>query len=447
MAFHGLDFPHSSPGVDSADSGHGPSHLNQEALRMSQALLTMMLLTTPGQFLEDLVDDVVDERYETVAVMPQPVYRDAQGKTESIGGELGPQAAYFCSRLQEEINELGDGEFDLVEASRMQDVCRSYSLAQIQRKSIRQRIAEQAGDADVLVIPVVTNSGSPAKKFDLKCVLVDVESNDEEEYGVEELLIGLSDAAYMGESWNLRRWSADGKTLLNIGLEESGAVPGSALFGTGPRMEQRQYQWIDRKRPHPLTVDSGLPIGIDILVSSKKRPIRVSTNDAFVALDDGEEPVIRLSNSGSQDVYALMFVDGVNVMGKHREHPGEVIPKDKHRLIRAGKNTDFEGWYTRKAGDVWNVESFRLTDERNTVAAEQGSTEQLGHITCLFYTVGWSGVPPGDRFVISKGRLGFGTGRSRPVTLDETSAESPGLMMSAVTIRYGRSNELNGQTP
>ena len=112
--------------------------------------------------------------------MPRPIYRDAQGKSESIGGELGPQAAYFCSRLQEEINELGDGEFDLVEPSRMQDVCRPYSLAQIQRKSIRQPIAEQAGDADVLVIPVVTNSGSSAKKFDWKCILVDVGSNDEE---------------------------------------------------------------------------------------------------------------------------------------------------------------------------------------------------------------------------------------------------------------------------
>lgn len=413
---------------------------------MSEALLTLMLLTTPGQFLEELVDDVVDERYETIAILPRPVFRDAQG-TRSIGGELGPQAEYFCSRLHAEIAAIGDGEFETVEPARMREVCRRYSLAQIERESIRQRIAEQAGDADVLIIPVVTNTGRPGKKLDLKCIVVDVESNDEQAYGVEELLIGLSDAAYMGESWDLRRWSKDGKKLLNVGLKESGAVPSSALFGTGPRMEQRQYQWIDRQRSHPLSSGSGFPINIEVLVKGKPRPIRAAAHDAHVSLDRGEEPVIRLSSNGSQDVYALLFVDGVNVMGKSREHPGEVIPRERHRLIPAGGTTDFEGWYTRKSGNNWNVESFRLTDERETVAAEQGSLQQLGYITCLLYTVGWNGVPPGDRFLVSKGRLGFGVGRSRPVVLDETSKESPGLLMSAVTIRYGRSDEVTGQKP
>ena len=364
---------------------------------MNETLLTLLLLTSPGQFLEDLVDDVIDERHKTVAVLPRPVYVDGKDQKSTFGGELGPQADYFCDRLSREIVKLADGEFDVVEISKMQEICRKYSLTQIQRKSIRQLIAEQAGNAEVLVIPVVTNSTSPGRKFDLKCVLVDLDRDSEEEYGVEELLIGLSDAAYMGESWELRRWSEDGSTLLNVGLEDTGASPKSALFGTGPRMEQRQYRWVDRTRPHPLTEGSGFPASVQIVVDGKQRPLHAVGANQYVALEVDEEPVIRVTNSGSKDVYALVFVDGINVLGKKREHPGEVIAKDHHRLLKPGTDFTFEGWYTPKSENTWNVESFKLTDERNSVAAEAGSLDRIGMITCLFYTVGWEGVVPGDR--------------------------------------------------
>jgi len=411
-----------------------------------QTLLTFLLLTSPGQFLEDLVDDVVDERYKTLAVLPRPIYVDGKDQKQTLGGELGPQADYFGERLSREIAKLADGEFDVVENSKMQEVCRKYSLAQIQRASVRQLIAEQAGDAEVVVIPVVTNSTSPGKKFDLKCILVDLGRKSEEVYGAEELQIGLSDAAYMGESWELRRWSDDGSTLLNVGLEDTGASPKSAIFGTGPRMEQRQYRWIDRTLPHPLAKGSKFPASIDVMVSGKNRPLQSVGQNLYVALEAGEEPVIHVANTGPKDVYALVFVDGVNVMGKKREHPGEVIARDYHRLLKAGSDFTFEGWYTRKSGDTWNVESFKLTDERDSVAAEAGSVDRVGMITCLFYTVGWEGVVPGDRFLQSGGRLGFGAGRVRPVELDASNADAPGLLLSAVTIRYARKSEIDALT-
>ena len=323
------------------------------------------------------------------------------------------------------------------------DLEKSHVMPALLRK---MHEAKLAGDADVLVVPVVTNKGSRSKDFHLQCLLVEVESGSEEEYGVEVLKVGLSDAAYMGESWALRRWSPNGKKLLNVGLKNRGA-PDSELFGPGPLAEQRQYQRINRQRPHPLTANSGFPIRIDVLVNGKKRPVRPSKNDCFVALDKGEEPMIRLSNNGPQNVYALLLIDGINVMGKRREHPGEVIAKNKHRLIRSGENTLVRGWYTRKTGDEWIPEAFRLTDERNTVAAQQGTTQQLGHITCLIYTVGWHGVPAGERFPAPEGQLGFGVGRSMPAELNAITAESPGLLMSAVTIRYGRSKEPTDQAP
>jgi hypothetical protein len=413
-----------------------------ETTVVNPTLLSLLLLASPGQFLEDMVDDVIDERYETVAVLPRPIYVDGKDQKQSLGGELGPQADYFCDRLSREIVKLADGEFEVVETSKMQEICRKYSLTQIQRKSVRQLIAEQAGDADVLVIPMVTNSTSPSRKFDLKCVLVDLKRNSEEIYGAEELQIGLSDAAYMGESWELRRWSDDGLTLLNVGLEDSGASPKDALFGTGPRMEQRQYKWIDRSRRHPLAAGSKFPAAVEVVVNGSSRPLISAGQNLYVALEDGEEPVIKVANHGTKDVYALVFVDGINVMGKKREHPGEVIAKDRHRLLKRGEGFNFEGWYTQKAGNTWNVESFKLTDERDSVAAEQGSIDRVGMITVLFYSVGWEGVVPGDRFLQSGGRLGFGSGRTRPVELDASNADAPGLLLSAVTIRYARKSEI-----
>jgi hypothetical protein len=407
---------------------------------VNQTLLTVLLLTSPGQFLEDMVDDVIDERYETVAVLSRPVYVDSKNPKASIS-ELGPQADYFCDRLNREIVKLADGEFDVVENSKMQEVCRKYSPTQMQRKSVRQLIAEQADEAEVLVIPVVTNSTSPTKQFDLKCILVDVDRGSEEEYGVEELPIGLSDAAYMGESWELRRWSKDGSKLLNVGLEDSGASPKSALFGTGPRMEQRQYRWIDRSKPHPLTADSRFPAAIDIILKGELRPLQTAGQNQYVTLEANEEPVIKVSNRGPKDVYSLVFVDGLNVMGKKPEHPGEVISKDRHRLVKAGEHFTFEGWYIPKSANNWTVETFKLTDERDSVAAKAGTVERVGMITVLFYTVGWQGVVPGDRFIESGGRLGFGSGRKRPVKLDVSTADAPGLLLSAVTIRYGRNSE------
>lgn len=412
---------------------------------MNQTLLAVLLLTSPGQFLEDLVDDVIDERYETVAVLPRPVYVDSENPKATLS-DLGPQADYFCDRLNREIVKLADGEFNVVENAKMQDVCRKFSQSQMLRKSVRQLIAEQADNAEVLVIPVVTNSTSPTKQFDLKCLLVDLKRDSEEEYGVEELPIGLSDAAYMGESWELRRWSDDGTMLLNVGLEDTGASPKSALFGTGPRMEQRQYKWIDRSRPHPLAAGSNFPATIEIAVNGTRRPLKASGPNQYVALENGEEPVIKVANVGAKDVYSLIFVDGINVMGKKRDHPGEVISKDQHRLIKAGTDFNYEGWYTPASGNTWNVESFKLTDERNSVAAEAGSVEQVGIITVVLYTVGWEGVVPGDRFIQSGGRLGFGSGRTRPVELDASTADAPGLLLSAVTIRYGRKSEVDALT-
>lgn len=410
---------------------------------MNSTLLTVLLLTSPGQFLEDLVDDVVDERYEAVAVLPRPVYIDSSNPKATLS-ELGPQADYFCDRLNREIVKLADGEFDVVESSKMQEVCRKYSLAQMQRKSVQKLIAEHAGNAKVLVIPLVTNSTSPTKQFDLKCILVDLERDSEQVYGVEELPIALSDAAYMGESWELRRWNADGSTLVNVGLEDTGASPKSALFGTGPRMEQRQYKWIDRSRPHPLIAGSGFPASVEIAVKGIPRPLKASSSNQFVSLEEGEEPVIKVTNLGPKDVYSLVFVDGVNVMGKKREHPGEVIAKERHRLLTSGTAFTYEGWYTPKSENTWNVESFKLTDERDSVAAESGSVERVGMITVLFFTVGWEGVTPGDRFIQSGGRLGFGSGRTRPVELDTSTADAPGLLLSAVTIHYARKSEVDG---
>lgn len=422
---------------------HTAVYWQSETTVVNSTLLSLLLLASPGQFLEDMVDDVIDERYETVAVLPRPIFVDGKDQKQSLGGELGPQADYFCDRLSREIVKLADGEFEVVETSKMQEICRKYSLTEIQRKSVRQLIAEQADDAEVLVIPVVTNSTSPARKFDLKCILVDLDRNSEEEYGVEELQIGLSDAAYMGESWELRRWNADGSKLLNVGLEDSGASPKSALFGTGPRMEQRQYKWIDRSRPHPLVDGTKFPASVEVVVNGNTRPLIAAAPNQYVELESGEEPVIKVANNGAKDIYALVFVDGINVMGKKREHPGEVIGKDRHRLLKRGQGFDFEGWYTPKAGNTWSVESFKLTDERSSVAAEQGSTDRVGMITVLFYTVGWEGVVPGDRFLQSGGRLGFGSGRTRPVELDASNADAPGLLLSAVTIRYGRKSEVD----
>jgi hypothetical protein len=412
---------------------------------MSETLITMLLLAAPTQAAEkspvltSLVDYLVDERVETVAVFPRAIFVDGKSHRESLGGAMGPQAEYFCSQLASQISKLGGGDFKVVEASRMSEICRRYTLSDIRRKSIRQSIASKADDAEVLLIPIVTNSSNPTKKFDLRCIAIEVDSNDEEVYGIEALAVSLSDAAYMGESWELRRWDASG--LKNVGLKKNEASPTAAIFGTGASMEQRQYNWIDRKRPHPLAKGSLFPAKIQILVGGKPVSHSWSADELTVTLNKGDKPVIRVSNTGIQDVYALLFVDGVNVLGKRLEHPASAIPRQRHRLIKNKSNFLFEGWYTPKAKNNWTLEPFVISNERDSEAAKAGSVDHLGRITCLFYTVGWQGVPPGDRFSTMTDGIGFGAGRSRPVKLDVSNADSPGLLTAAVTIRYASDDQ------
>lgn len=393
---------------------------------------------------ERIVAAVKRNGFRRVGVLPRLIVRE--GGREVLGGAIGPQADHMAEGLEEQLifhAEDPAAGFKVVDGRRMRAAFAGLTIDDLGRPDKLRQVAEAVGGLDGLVVGTITDQrGQRGAGGDLaiRCRLIGVRDGAVATSATENASLSVEDGAYAGESWELRRWV--GSRLTNVGLAAKSPLTQQDVspFGFEGMYSLLHYRMIRRDRPHPLN-DSTFPYPLRVSVDGEQRRLHPVGNKVYTVLDPGETYKIHLGAAGQKDVYASLFVDGINVLGKQREHPA----KSRYWYIQPGKTHAFSGWTlpTAKPGE-YTTEEFTITLADDSVAAGQGFGDRLGLITCVIYNVGVEGVPkaPGMYAAMNPGSFGTGAGRQSDVTLQEQSGPPAGPLLSAVTIHYVTSSEL-----
>jgi len=439
----------------------------------------------PLSLQQGLAAAILSKGYQRVGVLPQFIGRTPAGE-ETLQGATGPHARLFAEKVEEALVAQAGGRFQVIEGRQMKEAFQGLAMEDLGKPEALRACAERVGGMDALVVGIVTDQrhsteGPPA--MDLTCRLIDLASSSLVDVRRESLHLSLAGAAYMGESFELRRWQTG--QLINVGLTRD---VGSRAFinadynpaaGLNPNH-------IRRDRPHPL-LDPSFPFPMQVFVQDQPRPAQRIGDRMYVALEPGETYYVRVDNRSNQPVFIALFVDGINILGKKREHPG------KCRYWRIGPAPDFarfRGWYSG-TGSTLVEEEFTITPAEDTVAGRSGFFEALGMITAVIYTVGtppqqqpqvasvprqqqpaWGGqtpwqpkasrptgprlgsppratapaprlgAPSGGPGAAPGATFGTGAGERREVRVEQSQGGEPGLILAAVTIYYRTASQL-----
>lgn len=409
------------------------------------AILLAAQLEDDSGFLSEVRQAVDKHRYQRIGILPRFIVRE-NGR-DVPGGSLGPQADALADNLEDALvraSKDAKGAFRVIDGAQMRAAFDKADPSDLGKPDKLRTLAAAVGGLDALVVATVTDQRRQknAAALSIRARLIDLRDGSIAASATEKGGVSLSDAAYMGESWELRRWS--GGKLVNVGLDTS--RESTSPFGQGPIYELMHYGMIRRDRPHPLQDDT-FPYPASVSVDGQQRPVTRIGSEVWVALDPGDTYRVHLANRSDRDAYLALFVDGVSVLGKKRGHPSNA----QVWYLPAGKTFQLTGWTTPKAETgKFDVEEFTITPGDDTVAAGQGFTERLGYITGVLFTVGRKDVPkaPDIYAAMALGSFGSGSGRKSEEKLEvKTDGEPPGPILAAFTIRYTTSARLEKLKP
>lgn len=413
------------------------------------ALLAVLVGATsqsPDLF-DQVASDIVARGITKVAVAPRAIYKDPENGDRRLRSPLGPLSEIYADRLYEglvaaTLRGPQAGKFSVVSETIVQDAFGDRPLEDIAHPDSLEAIGELTG-ADGLA--VVTSTDRSKTRFGTNVeVLATNGGTVVTSTGMFSSKKGLSELAYAGQSWELRRWKGD--VLENLGFESNlGALPKN-----DPReLDKALCAALRTDLSHPLQSED-CPYRIKVHVNGSERELSSIDGFTVVTLDPDEEYSIVLNNASSKPVYVALYVDGVNTIGKKRELPADV-PRFQHWHLKAESgDRPIEGWYTKDEVNAEYTERFKIVPRENSIAAGEGWTENIGSITAIFYTVGLTGTDfpiTGKTKGLKSGAFGTGAGAKTDVKLEGVVAGDPGVILAAMTIQYRTTAELEESNP
>jgi len=425
----------------------------------------------------ELRSTIIQKGYRKVGVVSRVTASLDASDRGALRARLGPAEQVFAQLLGTALAQRSAGRFQVLQGAKAGELLYDLTPPKLGDPEQLREVAEKLGGMDALVYAEVAepdsgsrSAGSHIPGLAITCRLVDVDGAKQVTAARESLRLSVAGAAYLGESFELRRW--DGLELKNVGLHD-----GTGIHWTAPTdfRTAGKYDDICRARKHPLD-HPGCPLQLSVLVDGRRRtPRYVSAAGSdgpyhpYVALDLAERFAIEAKNDASRDVYVAVFVDGINILGKRPEHPANC----RYWRLGAGSTGRFRGWYT--AGpNRYLEEEFLIGAGGEGVASSQGYRAKRGQITAVFYTIGMPKKqrtyvrkqvrvpappkrPQGAWFRTPDGRWQWApaapaepdqvrtevrAGPSRYVDINTRRGDPPGLILAAITLRYVTSSEL-----
>lgn len=416
---------------------------------MLQYALIMVLASATSQstdLLDQIASDIVARGVTKVAVAPRAVYKDPDNGERRLRGPLGPLSEIYADRLYERLVQASTsgphaGKFSVVNEALVQKAFDDRPLKDIADLENLEAIGKKTG-ADALA--VITSTDRSKTRYGTNVEILTTDGGTVVvTTGPFSSKKGLSELAYSGESWELRRWK--GNVLENLGFEY---VPKD--MPTDPRqLDKELCAALKTGLDHPLQTED-CPYRISVKTKGDVRPLQAIDGYSVVELNPDEEYSIVLNNGSDKPVYVALFVDGVNTIGKQRELPADT-PRFRHWYLKPNSgDRPIEGWYTKNESKDEYIEKFTIVPRENSVAEGLGWSDNIGSITAVFYTVGLENTafPAGTRTKsLKQGAFGTGAGTKKDVKIDGVLAEDPGVILAAMTIQYRTAEELKDANP
>jgi hypothetical protein len=329
-------------------------------------------------------------------------------------------------------------------------------------KSAAQRINADAivfGRLQQREAPPADDAAAWPLNLMLECQIADGKTGEVVASVVEELHPSLSNAAFFGDSFEVRRWRQG--ELLNVGFHDTASR--FKWFEAVDHLPRGKYADICRARIHPLS-NPEYPFKVSVRVKEQDRPLHFINRYAYVALDAGEVYSVHMENHCGSEVFVALFVDGVNVRNKVVELPSNC----RCWHLDRGSEANFRGYYSER-GREFMLEPFTIGSPEDSPAVAQGRLSSLGQITAVFFTVG---VPqlssrtekavaqirvarPAERIRLPNGQMAHAepaddvqdrlvtiAGPPRFVARGADRVATAGLVLSTVTIRYGSQSKI-----
>jgi len=421
---------------------------------------------------DKVAEKLVEYGHTRVGVMPSVIYRERE--EEHTTSKFGPEAKVYAKELYEQLMDASEqgkykGKFRVASTSQMERTIEelSFTVDDLGDPGELKELARWAGvdtivaltkdqSADRVVHSLIEGStGDVRLSIDrVNAEIIEVSSGHatySQDFREDRT---LGKTAYMGESWEVRRWK-NGK-LRNEGFDLDGKLP----FGKGRKWERYQYTKLKRNLDNPLDIDD-FPYNIKIYVGdSRRRPEKFATDDGdkyVVALNDGDVYRLSVQNDSDEPVYMAVYIDGLSGIDRELLEPGDLEtrrhwylpPNDGERIIA--------GWYVidrnddgSAKGEMQYYNEFKIVPREKSVAFGKSFEKNIGMITLIFYTVGMDGIEePDDDDLPLKARglpavdFGTGLGNRKDQRLEFVKKAPRGLMLAAQTIYYRTSEQVS----
>jgi hypothetical protein len=176
--------------------------------------------------------------------------------------------------------------------------------------------------------------------------------------------------------------------------------------------------------------------GVEVYVHSagKLLPRTPSVNGgrSFVALERGDEYVVRLMNHAPFEAAVTLTIDGLSMFAFNEE---EI--QATRVMVPAGSFVEIPGWYCTSTLS----KAFEITGYPESAAGQRGVTTGVGTITASF-AAAWpkGGDPPDDEPQFSRSAQGdIATGLGRQIDQAYEKVERDiGQLRATVSVRYNR---------
>jgi hypothetical protein len=229
---------------------------------------------------------------------------------------------------------------------------------------------------------------------------------------------------------------------------------------------------LDESVETPPQRDPSFPYRVKIYVGDRPRESSFLGNDEYVPLDRGDVYKIVVENRTDRQVYLRLLVDGLNTLpepvpGEAETdgqatavyRPAQRVSLDEAQAWRLepcppeaqAKRYTIRGFYRRfgtsKDGEAeYEWETFKVVDAIESLAYQQGYTEQIGLITAAFYGVPPKEKPPEEPRPRGPGGVGTAGGEKERGRLDEYQKTPVGDLRGVINVHYVEPEALKSLT-
>jgi hypothetical protein len=391
-------------------------------------MLIPLALSVVAANMGDFAGNLAESKFRTVAVFPE-VLEETEDGIYRLPLPM-QQSKVEMERVYSRLKHVANDTLTVVDPKTVRRAALKFSVGELNQDDVKMQILRNA-KADVLVLGVQSRGVEASSEMTL---VAWAPSSQESDQNVpvsyrQETRRSLSDLAFAGKSFELRRWNENELTLPGFRDDVSDH---HELVGLGYQHELNQARQMRPELPHPLSIKE-FPFKITIAVNHQPRELIPIGDRYYLTASDGETVEFWVQNRTGHKVLLGLYIDGENTLGKKFQHPLQT-PTENHWVLPPGKRT-VRSWYSPAKKE----KSPLIVRREPGFTGGTAGGDPSGTITAMFYTDGTRGidVPPPIRV---RG-VNIEAGEPEPAEL-RTMPGRKGLMLAAVTIHYRSSEEM-----